>query len=384
VVLAKKFGAAIVTLEHRYYGESSPFEDLTSENLKYLSSNQALFDLAAFRKFFQDGINRKFNRTEGDNPWIVFGVSYPGALSAWFRLKFPHLVRGSLSSSGVVLAVYDYTAFDEQVAVSAGPACASALREVTRLVDEGLASNATKIKAQFGAEQLTIDGDFLYLLADAAAEAFQYGNPDILCLPLVAAHTPGQDLVDAYAEFVKTFFYNTFGIDPVSYSQEYLKRTKSGPDTGERQWWYQVCTEVAYFQVAPAKGSIRSPGVNEKYHLDLCANVFGNGTYPEVDITNLYYGGSGITATNIYFTNGSQDPWRHASKQKSSPGEPATIITCHNCGHGSDLRGCPQSPLQIEGDATKCAKPNEVHKVRQQIAENIEKWLKYDDTIVTL
>lgn len=24
---------------------------------------------------------------------------------------------------------------------------------------------------------------------------FQYGNPDILCLPLVAAHTPGQDLV---------------------------------------------------------------------------------------------------------------------------------------------------------------------------------------------
>jgi hypothetical protein len=26
-------------------------------------------------------------------------------------------------------------------------------------------------------------------------EQFQYGNPDILCLPLVAAHTPGQDLV---------------------------------------------------------------------------------------------------------------------------------------------------------------------------------------------
>ena len=25
-------------------------------------------------------------------------------------------------------------------------------------------------------------------------------------------------------------------------------------------------------------------------------------------------------ATNIFFTNGSQDPWRHASKQRSSPG----------------------------------------------------------------
>lgn len=28
---------------------------------------------------------------------------------------------------------------------------------------------------------------------------------------------------------------------------------------------------------------------------------------------------------------------------------PSYIVSCHNCGHGSDLRGCPQSPLSIEG-----------------------------------
>lgn len=50
-----------------------------------------------------------------ENPWFVFGVSYPGALSAWFRLKFPHLTCGSLASSAVVLAVYDFTEFDQQV-----------------------------------------------------------------------------------------------------------------------------------------------------------------------------------------------------------------------------------------------------------------------------
>lgn len=386
-VLARQFGAAIVCLEHRYYGESSPFEELTADNLKYLSSQQALFDLASFRNFYQNLVNKQFNRTTGeDNPWIVFGVSYPGALSAWFRLKFPHLVRGSLSSSGVVLAVHNYTAFDEQIAASAGPACASALREVTRQVDIELAKNPLKIKSLFGVEQFKNDGDFRYLLADAAAEAFQYGNPDILCLPLVAAHAPGQgqDVVAAYAEFVKTFFFGTFGVSPQSYDQEYLKLTKSGPDSGDRQWWYQVCTEVAYFQVAPSQNSIRSPGVDEKYHLDLCANVFGNGTYPEVDITNLCYGGSGIRATNIFFTNGSQDPWRHASKQRSSPGEPAINISCHNCGHGSDLRGCPQSPFQIEGDATKCAKPYEVHRARKQIADYIHLWLHNDDTTFTV
>ena len=52
-VLAKKFGAAVVSLEHRYYGKSSPFKSHTTENLKYLSSKQTLFDLAVFRQWYQ-------------------------------------------------------------------------------------------------------------------------------------------------------------------------------------------------------------------------------------------------------------------------------------------------------------------------------------------
>lgn len=52
-MLAKKFDAGIVSLEHRYYGKSSPFNSLATENLKYLSSKQALFDLAAFRQYYQ-------------------------------------------------------------------------------------------------------------------------------------------------------------------------------------------------------------------------------------------------------------------------------------------------------------------------------------------
>lgn len=31
-----------------------------------------------------------------------------------------------------------------------------------------------------------------------------------------------------------------------------------------------------------------------RYHLNLCKNVFGEGIYPDVDMTNLYYGGSKI------------------------------------------------------------------------------------------
>lgn len=62
-------------------------------------------------------MNLKHNRANVENPWFFFGVSYPGALSAWFRLKFPHLTCGSLASSAVVLAVYNYTEFDQQVKI---------------------------------------------------------------------------------------------------------------------------------------------------------------------------------------------------------------------------------------------------------------------------
>lgn len=370
-VLAKKFGAAVVTLEHRYYGRSSPFKSHTTENLKYLSSKQALFDLAVFRQYYQDSLNQKLSRSKVENPWFVFGVSYAGALSAWFRLKFPHLTCGSLASSAVVLAVYNFTEFDEQVGISAGPECKAALQEVTQLVEERLRSNNKELKVAFGAAELNIDEDFLYFLADAAVMAFQYGNPDKLCSPLVEAKKAGKDLVDAYASYVKN--YNE-SVEP--YDREHLKKTtSSGEDSADRLWWFQVCSEVAYFQVAPAKDSIRSSKIDTKYHLDLCKNIFGEGVYPTVDATNLYYGGRKIAGSKIIFTNGSQDPWRRASKQTTSPSMPSYIISCHNCGHGTDLRGCPQSPFCLEGDDKGCSSPDAVNKVRQQITEHIDLWL---------
>ena len=63
--------------------------DTSVENLKYLSSEQALADLATFRAAMVE----QFALSE-NNKWISFGGSYPGALSAWFRYKYPHLVHG--------------------------------------------------------------------------------------------------------------------------------------------------------------------------------------------------------------------------------------------------------------------------------------------------
>jgi pimeloyl-ACP methyl ester carboxylesterase len=69
-----------------------------------LSSEQGLADLATFRQF----IHSKFNLTNL-NKWISFGGSYPGSLSAWFRLKYPHLVHAAVSSSAPMLAIIDFS-----------------------------------------------------------------------------------------------------------------------------------------------------------------------------------------------------------------------------------------------------------------------------------
>ena len=89
-------------LEHRFYGNRPLItEDLSVSNLAYLSSRQALEDVGHFITF----INQKYNFTA---PWITFGGSYAGTLSAWMRLRFPHLVAGSVSSSAPLFAKLDY------------------------------------------------------------------------------------------------------------------------------------------------------------------------------------------------------------------------------------------------------------------------------------
>lgn len=75
---------------------------MTVQNLKYLSSEQALADLANFIQ----SMTAQYQLT--NNKWIIFGGSYAGAMAAWLRLKYPHLAYGAVSSSGPVLAQVNF------------------------------------------------------------------------------------------------------------------------------------------------------------------------------------------------------------------------------------------------------------------------------------
>jgi pimeloyl-ACP methyl ester carboxylesterase len=106
-MLGAEHGARLFVLEHRFYGDSQPFSDWSLDSLRYLSSEQAMADLA----YFLGAMNKDFIQ----RPTVVIGGSYPGALSAWFKSRYPHLAVAAWSSSGVVQAIPDMWQFDERI-----------------------------------------------------------------------------------------------------------------------------------------------------------------------------------------------------------------------------------------------------------------------------
>ena len=88
-------GAAIV-LEHRYYGLSNPYDDLSVKSLQFHTIQQAIDDLEYFTK------NVVLPQPDGDAvkpgqaPWVLVGGSYSGALTGFTMTKWVlHVYRTS-------------------------------------------------------------------------------------------------------------------------------------------------------------------------------------------------------------------------------------------------------------------------------------------------
>ncbi|KAI8438857.1 hypothetical protein MSG28_011203 [Choristoneura fumiferana] len=105
--LANETNGALFASEHRYYGESMPVDIKDTSSMKYLSSKQALADLAALIKTIKSAPEFKSSKV------VVIGGSYAGNLAAWMRLLYPDLVDAAVSSSAPLLAKKDFNEYLE-------------------------------------------------------------------------------------------------------------------------------------------------------------------------------------------------------------------------------------------------------------------------------
>jgi hypothetical protein len=71
-VIAEHLGAAVILLEHRYYGSSSPYKERTKSTLQYLTVDNALKDVVNFANNFIAPWT-DIPTTAKDVPWILVG-----------------------------------------------------------------------------------------------------------------------------------------------------------------------------------------------------------------------------------------------------------------------------------------------------------------------
>ena len=124
-----------VVLEHRYFGTSFPTPDLSTENLRFLTTEQALADQAYFAQNIKFPGLEDHNLTAPNVAYIGYGGSYAGAFVAFLRKLYPDVFWGTIASSGVVEAIWDYWKYYEPVRVYGPPTCISTTQELTNIVD---------------------------------------------------------------------------------------------------------------------------------------------------------------------------------------------------------------------------------------------------------
>ncbi|XP_044268918.1 putative serine protease K12H4.7 [Tribolium madens] len=388
---AEKYGALMFQLEHRYYGKSHPTDDLSTKNLKYLTSQQALADLATFIT----AMNEKYN-LPSDVKWIAFGGSYPGSLAAWLRFKYPHLVHGSMSASGPLLAQVDFKDYFRVIKES----LATHSDDCVTAVQQGIDQIGVLLKQAIGQANLNElfklcdpiqnsvnnekDISNLYeTIADDFAGVVQYnkdnrvGSPaganitiDVVC-DIMVNQTIGppvnrlakvnEVLLNAYDQKCLDYNYDKMinNLRNVSWDSE--------ASEGGRQWTYQTCTEFGFYQTSDYEPQIFSDQFSVDFFIQQCTDIFGS-IYDEdflndvIDRTNTYYGGLDIEVSNVVFVHGSIDPW-HALGITKTIDENAPAIYIEGTAHCANMYPPADTDLP------------QLKEAREQILSLIGTWL---------
>jgi len=369
---AAQFKALAICIEHRFYGKSIPTADVSTANLKYLSSQQALADYAYFREALTEKLGAQ------NSKWVAFGGSYSGNLAAWQRIKYPHLFSAALASSAPVMAQEDYPEYFQVVMKSVGPQCAArisaATQQIDRLLDSG-ASGRRTLESIFGTcDPIATDMDtiqFAESITDPICGVVQYSGDnnahgaftiEMMCNLL----QQGTDPLAAYARTIQTI-NNQSSVQCIDASYANMVNDLKNPDPrspmlSSRSWTYQTCIEYGYFQRTKPGMSPFSSRITLRFFEQICNDVYGSPLIPDVHWTNTYYGSNRPVGTKILYPNGGLDPWHVLGVLSDiGPEQPFTLIP--KTAHCADL----YASREIDDPVLKA--------FRTQALASLHKWL---------
>lgn len=352
VELAQVHGALLLSLEHRYYGASIPTADLSTPNMRYLSSHQAVGDVALFITQY---VLPTYNLSLPSAQIVTFGGSYPGALSAWLRLRLPHLITVGVSTSSPIQAQFDYTGYNQvcynslsNPSVGGSPQCVAAVSAAFAAMDAaftGTPAQRTAMASKLSScQDLHATNDTMWAASNIASVLMgivQYndegGGLDVaaVCKTMLA---PGVQPIDGLATVVQASLGGAPCMDNsyADYVAQLSNATadKSAEGVGIRQWTWQCCTQFSYWQTCEDGTPCPfSKLMTLDSNTQQCADGFtSNFTFAVNQAatvqTNALLGGNMIGGSRIIFQNGDIDPWHVLSiyQANNAQGFPSVFI----------------------------------------------------------
>ncbi|EGG03405.1 extracellular serine carboxypeptidase [Melampsora larici-populina 98AG31] len=349
-ILSKATHGIGIILEHRYYGQSFPFKDLSNESLRYLNTRESLDDSAYFSQHIVLPGHEDLDITAPGTPWIYYGGSYAGAKAAFMMKLYPDLIWGSIASSAVIHAQVDFWQYYEPIRIHAPETCIEPLIIITRSIDRILLSNDSmaimSLKDLFGLANVTDHRDFVNVLASPIG-TWQERNWD----PRISNHefetycdslkrNPSPEPIKTFStslSLLQRFFEveENFPLDSLLGYSNYIKNSISSKcekldqdecfgtgnltahqidslDQTWRSWMWQVCTEWGYFQNSSPglQDSLVSKLITLEYNSRPCQLAFGSNIPKTPNTTQVnQYGDYDLDSNRLAFIDGSHDPW---------------------------------------------------------------------------
>ncbi|XP_063533184.1 putative serine protease K12H4.7 [Cydia strobilella] len=350
--MARENGGYQVYTEHRYYGETVPYTNFTTENLRFLNVDQALADLAYFIQ------NMKQAPQFADSKFILYGGSYAANMVLWFKQRYPHLVEGVVASSGPIKGQVDFTGYLEVVHdafyAEGGEQCISTIRQ-------GILDTVEAVKTEEGRRELEqayrlcaplLDYDDVYelgyfsgLISWRLSGSVQTARPgDLLA---ICNNFAGNIYGTTPMQKIGGYIAQTAGLQ-TCWAMEYslLINTYSNPRSNSRAWYYQTCTEYGFYQTAPTSGTVFDPLIwlSVDFYVDICKKAFTEKfdeefVYDAVERVNLMFGGLEPNVNNTINIHGDYDPWHALGVYEHDLKENSPTITVPRASHCFDMQG---------------------------------------------
>lgn len=387
-VMAKSLGALLVFAEHRYFGDSMPFgaNSFNSQaQSKYLSPHQALADYARYIA------SLKINPAYTQSAVIVVGGSYGGMLSAWFRIKYPHLVDGALAASAPIfhfpgtvdpelfnfIVTEDYKNIDVNCPINAYAGFQAlnnnAYNSQYYFTFQSIFKTCQLIKSYNDVQNLInyVNSALVYMAMTDYPYPTNFLNPmpafpvDVGCdmLMLVSNLNNVTQVLTALYD-ASNVYYNFSNNLPCN------DITGSGSSSlGDNGWNYLSCSTLILpmAQDGMTNDMFLPQPWDYNAYAQSCEQAYGRN--PQPLYARTYFGTSVTPYTslryisNIIFSSGSLDPWQSGAVTGATS-FPITTITIDGGAHHLDLR----APDAADPQSVIDARATELATIRQYIS----------------